>query len=169
MEPQVRLPERARVGADESNRSSVRNVILGVAALGGAALVGAAAASWSLSRPDTPAWAVLSAVIALAEAFPISVRVGEETEDFLMTDVAFTTGLLTTPGHLLLFAIAAGVLDGNVIRRTPPHKALFNVGLDLTGMALAVAVAGLFPALSLEHPASWAGAAAGMLGYFVTN
>ena len=146
-----------------------RLFILIVAAVGltELALLAPRALAWSTS--DVLAWAVLTAGIVLAEGFPVSLKYGDESEDFLMTDVLFAAGLLLATPAVLMCAVAVGAFTGNTIRRKPVHKTAFNVGLDLTGIGVAEVVYSSFSRVSPVTPVAWLGAALGMAAYATVN
>ncbi len=86
-----------------------------------------------------------------------------------MTDVAFTVGLsLARPGVLTL-AAASGIGLGNAIRRTAPHKTLFNVGQDVVAITAALGAFHLVGRSGPTDPAAWLGATLAMGAYFAVN
>ena len=85
-----------------------------------------AVAHWTIK--DALSWLMLAVLIAVLEQFPIHVRFKTETFNMSMTDAAWTAGLLIVSPSVLLFAVAAGGIAGQLLRRRQLHKAAFNVG-----------------------------------------
>ena len=146
-----------------------RLLIYAVTAAGGAVL--------ALQLPEVPGWTWIDllacagfagAVSLAAWRLPIPLPQRTETETFSMVDAVWAAGLLLVRPSVLLFAAAVGVAIGQTLRGVDRYKVLFNVGQDLVGIGLALAVYGTLGA-SPEHPGGWLAAGAAMATYFVVN
>lgn len=138
-------------------------------------LGGIAALAWRV--PDVPEWtgsdvlafAALASAVALAERFWIPLRHQTETENFSVTDATFAAGLLLVRPSVLTLAVAAGALVGVLAHRLPLHKAAFNLGQFVVGIALAQIVFGLLGSPAPSGPRGWLAAAVAMAVFFAVN
>jgi signal transduction histidine kinase len=110
----------------------------------------------------------LAAAVALSQQLVIPVRHRNETEYFDMTEVAWAAGLLLAGPSVVTLAVGAGILLGQAARRLSAHKIAFNVGQDLVGVTLALAVYGAL-AGPAEEPRAWLAAALGLGAYLAFN
>lgn len=138
-------------------------------------ICGAAVLGWQLT--DVTAWAgrdlvsflIVALVVVVSEQFWIPLRHGAETENFSLTDAVFAASLVLVRPSVLLLAVAAGVVAGEAVRRTAPHKLAFNVGQFLVGLAAATAVYGLFEDPPTFEGRAWLAAVLAMATFFVVN
>src|SRR6266545_4566043 len=125
------------------------------------------APSWTMK--DVLAFAALTVAIAVAEQFSIPLRHRTETVNFSLTDALWAAALPLAHPSVLTFAVAAGVLVGQVARRWAPLKIAFNVSQFVVGITLAeIAFQGLRPGTPLQ-PWTWAAVAIAMSAYFLVN
>ena len=145
-----------------------RVLILAVV-LAGAAVIGIRipeAAHWSWH--DLVVFLGLAGAAAIAQQFTIPIRHGGETENLDMTEGVWAAGLLLATPSGLTFAVVAGLLAGQAVRRWRAHKIAFNVGQDLIAISGALLVYEAL-ATSAGEPQSWVAAGLGMSVYFLVN
>src|SRR6266545_1261436 len=125
------------------------------------------APSWTMK--DVLAFAALTVAIAVAEQFSIPLRHRTETVNFSLTDALWAAALPLAHPSVLTFAVAAGVLVGQLARRWAPLKIAFNVSQFVVGITLAeIAFQALRPGTPLQ-PWTWAAVAIAMSAYFLVN
>src|SRR6266498_4709661 len=106
---------------------SARRLILSTAAAAAFALGVRLTDAPSWNVKDVIAFAALTVAIAVAEQFSIPLRHRTETVNFSLTDALWAAALPLAHPSVLTFAVAAGVLVGQVARRWAPLKIAFNV------------------------------------------
>lgn len=125
------------------------------------------APSWTTK--DLLAFAALTVAIAIAEQFSIPLRHRTETVNFSLTDSLWAAALPLARPSVLTFAVAAGVLVGQVARRWAPLKIAFNVSQFVVGITLAeIMFHALGPGTPLQ-PRTWAVVAIAMSTYLLVN
>jgi len=117
----------------------VRVLVVGVAATG-AVTVGVAALLAQRSGMG-PAGELLAmtALLALSWAFPVLVLRTEETEAFQLDEAFFVAMALLLPPAGTILGFFAAITMGNVVRRRPFVRALFNIGQTVTAAGLGLA------------------------------
>jgi len=149
--------------------ASARRLIATVALGGAAILVAQATALPTWTRNDLFGFVVLAALVTLLEQFPIHVRFRTETLNMSMTDAAWTAGILLVRPSVLTFAVAAGALVGQVLRRRPVYKAAFNVGQYVVAIGAGELVFLAFGYPDVSSPRAWFAATAAMAVCFLVN
>jgi PAS domain S-box-containing protein len=148
---------------------SARLLILSTAAAGAYALGVRLADAPSWTMKDVLAFAALTVAIAVAEQFSIPLRHRTETVNFSLTDGLWAAALPLARPSVLTFAVAAGVLAGQVARRWALLKIAFNVSQFVVGITLAeIAFQALRPGTPLQ-PWTWVAVAIAMSAYFLVN
>ena len=118
---------------------------------------------------DLLAFAGLVAAIAIADQFPVALRHGMETQNWLLTDSLWAAALMLVRPGVLTLAVAAGVLIGESIRRWALYKVAFNVGQFVVGITVAQLIYRAIDPPGLPSPMALVAATVAMLGYFVVN
>jgi PAS domain S-box-containing protein len=149
--------------------TSARRLVAGVSIAGAAILAVQAAALPSWTRNDLIGFAVLAGLVTLLEQFPIHVRFRTETLNMSMTDAAWTAGLLLVRPSVLTFAVAAGALIGQFMRRRPVYKAAFNVGQYMVAIAAGELVFIALGSPNVSAPGAWLAATGAMAVCFLVN
>jgi hypothetical protein len=119
--------------------------------------------SW---RPaDLAILASIAATTVVGERFDLKFRFGDQTKHVTVTEASFVAALLLGIRPSVLTAgVVAGAVASNALRRTPVHKAAFNVG------SFALAVTAMEVAYRAAQPAgSLVAAAAGCASFFAVN
>jgi PAS domain S-box-containing protein len=125
------------------------------------------AVTWTVR--DAISWAILAVLITVLEQFPIHVRFRTETLNMSMTDAAWTAGLLLVKPSVLLLAVGAGAIAGQVLRRRQLHKAIFNIGQYMVSVGAGVLVYISFGSPSAASATGWLVAVAAMAVCFLVN
>jgi PAS domain S-box-containing protein len=138
--------------------------------LGGAGILaarGAAVARWSAK--DILGWAALTAAISIVEQFIVQVRHGADKENFSLTEAIWAGALMVARPDVLTMAVAAGVIVGNVRRRSPLVKLAFNVGQYVVAITLANLIYRAVHPGNILYPRAWLGATLAMAAFLALN
>ncbi|MFN2543316.1 MAG: sensor histidine kinase [Actinomycetota bacterium] len=144
-------------------------LILGIVALGTAALAFRIPDVAFWRARDVLAWGGLVVASAVIEQFAIQLRHRTETLNFLLDDALWVGALLIAKPSVLTMAIVLGAVVGQRLQRWSLYKIAFNVGQFLVAITAAELVFRLFHATDPTTPAAWVAAAVGMFAYFVIN
>lgn len=124
-------------------RHALHVMVVGHALAGGAAAVAVLARTIETGLGDVPTLATFVVALAIVYAVPLQVPRGEDLEDVEVEDAFLVAMLLVLPPVGLLTATLLASTVGNLARRRPPLKALFNTGMAASAVALAVLVRGV--------------------------
>jgi hypothetical protein len=116
--------------------------LIAAVAFGGAIIVAwraVQAATWTTR--DFGTWFLLAGGIALAEQFPIRLKLRSERLAFSLTEAVWVAGLMTARPSVIALAVGAGILAGHGARRKALPKLVFNVGQFLLSVTVAQMVA----------------------------
>lgn len=121
------------------------------------------------STADAAACAGILVSTAVAERFPLVLRLRKEYDDYSLSDAIWAGSLLLVDPDVLAVAAAGGLLLGLGLRRQPPIKLAFNVGQDVLAISAALALFGWLGSPPADSPAGWAAAALAMGVYRLVN
>ncbi|MDP9239133.1 MAG: bifunctional diguanylate cyclase/phosphodiesterase [Actinomycetota bacterium] len=113
------------------------------------------AACWSLLWVAPPASAQLllyATLVVVGGLFTISVRWGSTSITFAWTEASLVVGLAVLPPAWLIVCTGVAVVIMQLIRRSPPAKAVFNAALITLGAGLAAAVAAVISGSPPSRP-----------------
>ena len=116
---------------------------------------GGAVAGWN--TPAMPGWVVLAlvALVAVASAAVVRIRVRSTIAGTAWTDSAILLCIVTLPGGLVAAVVFAGVLLGKLLSGVTPYKSIFNASKDALSATAGVAVAlpfALTHEVALDNP-----------------
>src|SRR5919197_5202597 len=157
MAKKFELPLRARL------------FILAVVGAGGLCVVLRIPAATRWTGSDLLAWGGLVVAIAIIDQFPIALRHGTETQNWLLTDSLWAAALLLVHPSVLTLAVAGGVLVGEAMRRLTAYKIVFNIGQFLLGVTVAELIYREIHPPAFPHPLALVAAGVAVLGYFLVN
>lgn len=107
--------------------------------------------------------------ITITEQFPVPLRFQSETLSFSLTEAVWVGGLMLARPSVLVLSVAVGILAGQILRRVPVYKLVFNVGQFVVALTIAQAIySSLHPETALG-PKAWMSAAMAMAAYAVVN
>jgi PAS domain S-box-containing protein len=149
--------------------NSARVLIASMAGAGTLILLARLSEVSTWNGADVLVWLALAATIAVAEQFPIPLRHRTETLNFSMTEAVWVGALILARPGVLTFAVATGLLIGQVARRWQAHKIAFNVGQFLVALTVAQAVFETFGTRATLEPLTWIAALAAMACYSLVN
>jgi signal transduction histidine kinase len=141
------------------------------------AVVAGGAAVLVVTLPDARAWGAtellaflgVAAAVAISECFPIELSYSNEKVTYSLSDAVWTGALLVAPSSVLILAVAAGVLVGQLVQPWALVKVAFNVGQFVIGIAAAAAVFAAFGSPAVTEPATWAAAGVAMAAFQAVN
>jgi signal transduction histidine kinase len=145
-------------------------VLVATVAAGGAAAVlvrldEALAWSWG----EFAACLGLLVATALAEQFVLPLFHGTEGEAFSVTDALWVAAIVLADPSVVILAVAAGALAGQLLARRAVHKIAFNVGQYVIAVSAALLVHAALGGTDPLEPATWGAIVAAMAAYFVVN
>jgi signal transduction histidine kinase len=145
-------------------------LLVGVVIAGGAAVLVVTvpeARSWGTT--ELLAFLGIAAAVAVSECFPIELSYSNEKVTYSLSDAVWTGALLVAPSSVLILAVAAGVLVGQLVQSWALVKVAFNVGQFVIGIAAAAAVFAALGSPDVTEPASWAAAGIAMAAFQAVN
>lgn len=130
------------MAATRHESRAVRFWCASVAAIGAGALVLAGGMSHGTLVRRIPLLAFFWLEVAILQVIPVRLTWDDEGEDLALDEAFFVPmSILLTPFATAL-ALGLAMAVGQVYKRSPPLKALFNIGQTLTSAALGLAVVG---------------------------
>src|SRR5919204_3138911 len=127
-------------------------------------------ARWT--APQVPSLCALAGAILVTELFSLPLRIRTQTLNFMLTDAAWTVGLIVVRPSALTFALVIAVFAGQLIKGWDVHKVAFNVAVYVVGITGAEVIfrrlAGSQVA-SPTAPRTWLAAAVAMAAFAVVN
>jgi signal transduction histidine kinase len=141
------------------------------------AVVAGGAAVLVVTLPDARSWGAtellaflgIAAAVAISECFPIELSYSNEKVTYSLSDAVWTGALLVAPSSVLILAVAAGVLVGQLVQPWALVKVAFNAGQFVIGIAAAATVFAGLGSPDVTEPVSWAAAGIAMAAFQAVN
>ncbi|MCA1839003.1 MAG: PAS domain S-box protein [Actinobacteria bacterium] len=115
------------------------------------------------------AFASLVGGIMFAEWFVISLTLKNESMSFSITEIAMTIGLMAVPAPALVLAAGLGVAGGQLLRKRPLVKSVFNVGMYALASAGAATIYSAMRRAGIADAHGWLAAIVGMAVFYSLN
>lgn len=149
-------------GPSAARRSGVYG-FTAVYAAAGVALTSYASSAWNPERvPVHLTWWMLLPVYVLALQRPLEYELRRETRMLTLTQIPMTVALVCLAPWWHLLARTGAALVDVLLRRQPPMKALYNIGVAVVEVGVASSVLAMFTHAYEPRPALWGALVAAM-------
>lgn len=152
------------------NWPALARVLVAGVILGGAAVT--VVRLWQVPNwtgRDFALFAGLFIAVAVGEFFQFELPYRTEKTTYVITDALWTAALFLVSPSVLVAALLAGILCGQVAQKDPPIKIAFNCAQIIIGISAALLVYEGFGSPSVTEPRGWLAAGVAMAAFQAIN